>query len=110
MRDFPPAEISVAEAWARRRAEEDILFLDVREAYELAVCHLEPDVVVPMSELGERWSAVPTDCPVIVYCHHGMRSLTAVHFLRKKGLEKVQSLAGGIEAWSLEIDPGVPRY
>lgn len=110
MSDSLPLEISVAEAWGRRRAGEGVLFLDVREDCELAVCHLNPDLVVPMSELGNRWKAVPPDGPVVVYCHHGMRSLTAARFLREKGLAGVQSLAGGIDAWSLEIDPDVPRY
>ncbi|MFP4352106.1 MAG: rhodanese-like domain-containing protein [Puniceicoccaceae bacterium] len=110
MSESIPFEISVAEAWGRRRAEEDVLFLDVREDWEVAACHLNPDLVVPMSELGRRWRHVPPDRPVIVYCHHGIRSLTAVRFLREKGLDGVQSMAGGIEAWSLEIDPDVPRY
>ena len=48
--------------------------------------------------------------PVVIYCHHGMRSLQATQFLRQRGMAKVWSLAGGIDAWSREINPGVPRY
>jgi len=110
MSDSLPSEINVAEAYGRRKSDPDTLFLDVREPSELALCHLEPDLHISIRSLADRWQEVPTDRPIIVYCHHGMRSLHATHLLRDRGISQVQSMAGGIEAWSLEIDPAIPRY
>ena len=66
--------------------------------------------LIPLPELERRWREIPTDEGlVVVYCHHGVRSLHAAHFLLSKGLEAV-SLAGGIDAWSRQIDPKIPVY
>lgn len=105
-----PAEISVSEAYGRRKSESDLLFLDVRESFEVQTANLRPDLHIPMQSIADNWARIPADQPVIVYCHHGMRSLQVTNFLRSKGLAKVQSLAGGIDAWSREIDPSVPQY
>ncbi|MBC2601310.1 rhodanese-like domain-containing protein [Puniceicoccus vermicola] len=105
-----PTEVSVSEAYARRKAEENLLFLDVREAFEVQTAHLEPDLHLPMQSISEKWSEIPRDQPLIVYCHHGMRSLQVTGFLRRKGFEQAQSMSGGIDAWSHEIDPSIPRY
>jgi rhodanese-related sulfurtransferase len=67
-------------------------------------------VLIPLRSLPERFAEIPRDRDVVLHCHHGVRSLTALQFLRAQGYERVTSLAGGIEAWSLEIDPSVPRY
>lgn len=104
-----PMEIGVDEA-NERRAGGDLWFLDVREDPEFRTCHLHPDGFIPMGELGEKWPEVPADKEVVVYCHHGMRSLTATKFLRSHGIVRARSLRGGIEQWSRTIDPTVPRY
>jgi len=108
-----PLEISVAIA-SKLRAESPggLRVLDVREPEEFAICRLDgaelmPLVTVPhdaITRLGDP------DAPILVYCHHGMRSLRAVEMLRHLGFSKAQSMTGGIEQWSLEIDPAVPRY
>jgi len=102
-------EIKVEEAWARR-SEADLWFLDVREPVEFDICHLSPDGLIPLGELATRWSEIPADKEIVVYCHHGMRSLSAAKYLRARGLVKARSLNGGIEEWSLRIDESVPRY
>jgi rhodanese-related sulfurtransferase len=61
-------------------------------------------------ELPERYSELEKSEEIVVYCHHGNRSARAVDFLRRMGFENTRNLAGGINAWSLEIDPSVPRY
>ncbi|MEM6917339.1 MAG: rhodanese-like domain-containing protein [Verrucomicrobiota bacterium] len=86
--------------------------IDCREEDEFAICRIDGAVLTPLSRFAELGpTAIPdTDMPAIVYCHHGMRSLQATHFLRQKGFDKVWSLAGGIDLWSTQIDPEVPRY
>ncbi|MDF1815705.1 MAG: rhodanese-like domain-containing protein [Verrucomicrobiales bacterium] len=89
-----------------------VRLVDCREEDEFAICRIEGAELIPLSRFGEL---APTllgneERPVVIYCHHGMRSLQATGFLRQRGLEKVWSLSGGIERWSVEIDDSVPRY
>jgi len=105
-----PEEITVVEAHERRSSDKELLFLDVREPFEIAYANLNPDFEISLQNLEDHWTRLPNDRPVIVYCHHGMRSLHATKFLRAKGIEKAQSMAGGIDAWSLKIDSSTPRY
>ena len=84
-------------------------FLDVRTDEERSICSMG-GIHIPLDELQARHQEIPRDkLPVIVYCHHGVRSLYAVQFLKFNGYDAL-SLRGGTEAWSLEIDPAVPRY
>jgi len=62
-----------------------------------------------MPKVSQSVERIPQDAPVVVYCHHGMRSLNVTGWLRRQGIE-AQSLRGGIDRWSFEIDPAVPRY
>ena len=88
------------------------LVLDCRTAEEHAIAKIEGSVLIPMQELAERLSELEPwrDSPIIVHCHHGVRSLRVTHFLREKGFPQAQSMKGGIDAWSVEVDPSVPRY
>jgi adenylyltransferase/sulfurtransferase len=90
--------------------------IDCREEDEYALCRIEGSELIPLSRFGELAPArllsegeTPA-LPVIVYCHHGMRSLHATMFLRERGLDQVWSMSGGIDLWSSAIDPEVPRY
>jgi adenylyltransferase/sulfurtransferase len=105
-----PLEIDVATAAEQLDGEDAPLLLDVREIAERAVCKIKDGPHIPTGEVSHRWESLPKDKPLLVYCHHGMRSLRVTHFLRKAGLKNVQSLKGGIDAWSREIDPRVARY
>ncbi len=86
--------------------------IDCREEDEWHCCRIDGAHLVPLSRFAQTMPAVLPDESehVIVYCHHGMRSLQAVHYLRRAGFAQAQSMAGGIDAWSLTIDPAVPRY
>ena len=86
--------------------------LDCRTAEEHAIAKIEGAVLIPMQEIAERLSELEPwrDSPIIVHCHHGVRSLRVTHFLRDKGFSQAQSMKGGIDAWSVEVDPSVPRY
>ncbi|MGF1451002.1 MAG: ThiF family adenylyltransferase [Opitutales bacterium] len=102
-----PWEIDVHEAV--RRAPESVL-LDVREPVEWEIAHLADARLFPLGQLAARVPELPRETPLIVYCHHGMRSLQATRRLREQGFTHAQSMAGGIDAWSREIDPAMPRY
>ena len=87
-----------------------LTLLDVREEEEVAVCALEGHVHIPMNLIPLRQNELSDDAPIVVYCHHGMRSLYSAMYLAEAGFEEVYNLQGGIDAWSQQIDPSVPRY
>lgn len=92
-----------------RRAAKTHLLLDVRQPEEYATARIEGAVLIPLGELPGRLAELPKDRPVVVMCHHGMRSAHAVHHLREAGIDAL-NLAGGIDAWSRDVDPKVPLY
>ena len=106
-----PIEITCADVQALRDALEPFLLYDCRETEEHAHCSIGGKLI-PMSELRERISELEPlrDERIVVYCHHGGRSLRVAAFLRQQGFAQAQSMAGGIDEWSLTIDPSVPRY
>ena len=106
-----PMEITAEAARGRLASAADPpILLDVREPFEVEIGAIDGHRHIPLRQLPEAYETLPRDRPVIAYCHHGMRSLRAAEFLRSKGLGRAQSLVGGIDRWSLEIDPSVPRY
>jgi rhodanese-related sulfurtransferase len=90
------------------------LLLDVREPWEVQTAHVAPagfDVVtIPMNEIPARLAELPQDRPIACLCHHGARSQRVAMFLAHQGYTDVANIAGGIDAWSQERDPAVPRY
>ena len=88
------------------------LLIDCRTPEEHAICRIEAARLIPMQDLPERLPEIEAwrDKPIIVHCHHGVRSLRVAHWLREKGFLLAQSMQGGIDAWSAEVDPSVPRY
>jgi len=108
----PPWEVACAAVKQRLDAGEDFLLLDCREADEHATARIEGAALLPMSELAARAAelAPHKDRSIVVHCHHGGRSLRVVQWLRQQGYSQAQSMAGGIDQWSTDIDPAVPRY
>ncbi len=108
-----PLEIAPGDVQRRLQAGEKLALIDVREPSEFQLARIEGSELIPMravpAELS-RLDAQADDAPLIVFCHHGVRSLNVVHWLREQGVGACQSMAGGIDRWSLEIDPAVPRY
>jgi rhodanese-related sulfurtransferase len=84
--------------------------LDVREPWETEMCLIPGSLCVPLGEIPSSVDKIPTDRPVAVVCHHGMRSMQAVAWLRRNGYENVTNLAGGIDAWARQIDPSMSTY
>ena len=89
-----------------------LILLDVREPNEHAYCHLPGSVLIPLGDLPARLEElqIPEGGLIVAYCHHGIRSLRAAGYLQHVGIQNVASMSGGIEAWSLTVDPSVPRY
>jgi rhodanese-related sulfurtransferase len=104
-------EIS-AQAFSELRKQPNApLLLDVRESWEFQTASLPDSVLMPMGDIPSRaHQELDPDTPIVVLCHHGARSLSVTMWLRNQGFESVQSLAGGIDAWSRTVDPSIPRY
>lgn len=116
MRDLSARQ---AMAMARERAmsaqpNERVVFLDVREPWEVKTAAIESDdaevIFMPMGEVTSRFGQLDPLQPVVCICHHGARSAQVVAFLERQGFDAAYNLAGGIDAWSDEVDPGVTRY
>lgn len=107
-----PRQITVEELARMRVAGQPLFLLDVRQPWENETAALPDSALIPLDELDERAGEVapPPGTLVVAYCHHGVRSLGAAAILESQGVADVVSLAGGIDAWSLRIDPSVPRY
>ena len=106
-----PYEISVAELAALQREGKAPVIVDVREPWEVATTALPGTTNIPMNDIPARANQeLDPDAPMIVMCHHGARSLSVTAWLRREGFDHAQSLAGGIDQWSREIDGAVPRY
>ena len=103
-----PLEIDVTTAAERVRA--GALLLDVREAFEVQLCAVAGSRHIPMRQIPENLPDLPRDQPILVLCHHGGRSLRVTQFLRAQGLTQVTNVAGGIDAWAEQIEPGMARY
>ena len=105
-------EIAPRELARRLANDHPVYLLDVRQPWEHAAAALPGSVLIPLGELAARAGEVRPDPGglLVVYCHHGVRSLQGAALLQKLGVANVASLAGGIEAWSCEVDPGVARY
>lgn len=106
----PPLEITVEEARDLLARPDAPLLLDVREADEVAHCRIPGSVHIPMAEIPSRIGELPTDRLILAQCHHGGRSMRVTQFLRSQGFDKVSNLKGGIDRWSVVVDPTVPRY
>jgi rhodanese-related sulfurtransferase len=88
-----------------------LVLLDVREPWEYATAQIAGSTSMPMGEIPSRaFQELDPEAHIITVCHSGVRSLNVAVWMRNQGFEKVQSLGGGIDAWSREVDPTVPRY
>jgi len=103
-------EISARDLQRERAHKPNLLLLDVREPREAEIAHIDGARLIPLRELPERLAELPGHAEIVTHCHHGQRSLRAREILVGAGFHNVRSLAGGIDAWSREVDSGVPRY
>jgi rhodanese-related sulfurtransferase len=107
-----PLEIDVQAMAALRAGGESFLLLDCREPEEHATARIPGAVLMPMADIPQRLEILEAhrDGRIVVHCHHGVRSLHVTRWLRARGFASAQSLAGGIDAWAVAIDPTTPRY
>ena len=108
-----PFEISPAALKERLAAGEKLALIDVRQPEEHEFSRLEGSKLIPMDTVPAQLNfleELAEESTLIVYCHHGIRSARVIDWLRSQGIASCQNLAGGIDRWSLEIDPSTPRY
>ena len=103
-------EISPQELKQRLDTDESVFLLDVREQTEYDIVHLEGARLIPLNTLPHHIDSLPPDQEIVVYCHHGTRSLYAAAYLHQNGFRDAKNLAGGIDQWAAEIDPTLRRY
>ena len=103
--------ITVEELKTKRDAGEKLRLIDVREGHEYHTARIEGAELRPLGQIMQWAAELPDkDEAIILHCHHGMRSDRACQFLARQGFTNLQNLIGGIDEWSLKIDPSVPRY
>lgn len=102
-------EISVV-AVAKLMQQEKVVLVDVREHSELAICKIAEAIHIPLSEIPRRIELLPRDVPLVIYCHHGVRSRNVVDYLNTLGFDNALNLTGGIHCWAEEIDSGMLKY
>lgn len=110
MKGQPDFEMTVAELAQWRKEQKIFTLLDVRTDPERDIALIDGAQPIPLHELAHRLDELDPSATIVAYCHHGGRSGQAVQLLRSQGFAGAINLAGGIEAWSLEVDPSVPRY
>jgi rhodanese-related sulfurtransferase len=103
-------EVTPHEVEALIARGEKFLFVDVREPWEHQTARIEGAVLIPLREIPANLAPLARTGEVVLFCHHGMRSLDAALWLREQGVGGARSMTGGIERWAMEIDPLVPRY
>lgn len=103
-------DITARDLAERLRQPNPPLLVDVREPDEFAFAHLEGALLMPLKTLPQRLGELDKTHEIVLCCHHGVRSLNALHFLKRAGFTKLLNLRGGIDAWSKDVDPSVPRY
>lgn len=106
----PDIEIEPREVRQMLARGEEFLLVDVREPWEYDAARIEGSVLVPLREIPGNVTRLADAEPLVLYCHHGIRSLDAAAWLRSQGISGARSMAGGIDRWSIEVDPKVPRY
>ena len=102
-------EITVEEAKAKLEGG-DVVLVDVREPWEVETASLAGAKLIPMGDLPARVQELDPEAHILVLCHHGVRSLRVTNWLREQGYAKTQSVRGGIDAWSKQVDGRVPLY
>ncbi len=102
--EIEPADVKT------KLAAGDIALIDVREPWERSTAAILPSQHIPVGDIPARLQQLDPEDHIVIYCHHGVRSMNVTAWLRQQGFEKVQSMRGGIDRWSKTVDPKVPVY
>jgi adenylyltransferase/sulfurtransferase len=103
-------EITCADLKKRIDSKRSFVLVDVREPHEYQISKIAGSTLIPLGEIPKRWQEIPQDQEIVLQCKAGVRSAKALLFLQQQGYKKLLNLKGGIDAWSEEIDPSLPRY
>jgi rhodanese-related sulfurtransferase len=103
-------ELTPAALAARLRDGPAPILIDVREPFECRISQLPNACLIPLGDLPAAVTSLDPLADYVVYCHHGLRSAAAVAWLRRRGFTRVSNLTGGIDRWSIDVDPTVRRY
>jgi rhodanese-related sulfurtransferase len=103
-------EITPRDVAAQIKAGTPFFFVDVREPWEYNTARIDGSVLIPLREIPANLERLRGAGEIVFFCHRGMRSLDAAAWVRSQGIVSARSMSGGIEQWSTEIDPQVPRY
>jgi len=90
--------------------ENNTILIDVRESWEVEICKIAGAINIPMKEIASNYKELNRDNNLAIYCHHGIRSLKVIDFLKSKKYENLFNLKGGIDLWSVNIDNSIARY
>ncbi len=104
-----PWEVDVIEARKLNESRKAVI-LDVREPFEFGICSIEGSIQKPMNTIPNELENLPREEQILVICHSGVRSMQVTNFLRRQGFDKATNIAGGIDAWAMQIDPNMQRY
>lgn len=107
---FANIEIAPREVKDLLAQGQKIFFVDVREKWEHDTSRIEGATLIPVREIPANLTRLEEADEIVLFCHHGIRSLDAAAWLRSQGVESARSMAGGIDRWAVEVDPAVPRY
>ncbi len=110
MSGFSVPQLSVQDAATLLKSNPAAKLLDVRTEEEYSTARIPGSTLVSREELLAEILKLPRDTPLVVHCHHGFRSLSGAGYFLQQGFNEVYNLAGGIDAWSQQIDPSIPRY
>ena len=102
--------MSAHELKRKMDAREPFELIDVRETFEYEIARIDGAKLIPLREIAERADELQREDPIVIHCHSGQRSTQAVRLLQQRGFANVYNLEGGIDAWSDQVDPAVPKY
>jgi len=103
-------EITCRDLKKKIDARKPFALIDVREPHEFQISRIPGSTLIPLGDVPKRWQEIPSDQEIILHCKAGVRSAKALIFLRQQGYKNLLNLKGGIDAWSEEVDPSLPRY
>ena len=106
MQHFTPLQL----AEHLEKNDQTLTLLDVREPWEYDTCHIKDSVLIPMGQIANKLDEINQDHPIVVICHHGIRSRNIAMYLERNDFINVINLTGGIDAWAIEIDLDMAKY
>jgi len=93
-----------------KKGEQKLTLLDVREPWEYEICHIDDSILIPMGQIPNNMDQLGKDNPIVVICHHGIRSQKVAMYLKHHGFQDIINLTGGVDAWAIDVDLNMAKY